>query len=191
MIEGHPKTETEERLLLLIKQDDYSAFDELYNRHWNTLYGLAYNVLRDHEQSKDIVQDIFIWFWEHRAQWNLSSSLGYLLTAVKFKTANFIRANKVKADFFKSASERKIIEFDESVLLEAKELEALIHTITSELPDRCREVFSLSRFQHYSNKEIAAQMGISEKTVEMQITIALRKLRTKLGKGNVFMYFFI
>ncbi|RQO74466.1 RNA polymerase sigma-70 factor [Pedobacter sp. KBW06] len=185
------KSETEESLLLSVKDGDRSAFDELYTRHWTVVYGMAYNILRDHQYSKDIVQDIFVWFWEHRGQWNLTTCRGYLLTAVKFKTANFIRASKIREDFFKSAAQREQMNYDQNLMLEVKELEQFIHTVISDLPDRCRQIFTLSRFKHCSNKEIAAELNISEKTVEMQITIALKKLREKLGNGHVLLYFFI
>lgn len=56
------KAETEEALLQMIKAGEYPAFDELYARHFQTVYAMAYNILRDHEHSMDIVQDIFIWF---------------------------------------------------------------------------------------------------------------------------------
>ncbi|WP_442591496.1 RNA polymerase sigma-70 factor [Pedobacter sp. AW31-3R] len=185
------EVETEENLLLLIKKGDYSAFNKIYSRHWSVLYGMAFNILRDHQHSNDIVQDIFVWFWENRVQWELTSCRGYLLTAVKFKTANFIRANKVREDFFKSAGTRDEPVFDQSLMLEAKELEVLIHNIIADLPGRCKHIFSLSRLQHMSNKEIAAELNISEKTVEMQITIAIKKLKDKLGKNNMLMFLFI
>jgi DNA-directed RNA polymerase specialized sigma24 family protein len=127
------KTESEESLLRLIKEGDYTAFDEIYSRHWSSLYGMAYNILRDHSSSKDIVQDIFIWFWEHRDQWNLTSCKGYLLTAVRFKTANYIRANKAREEFYHCISMKNIVP-DEGLLMEVCQLEALIHKITEELP---------------------------------------------------------
>lgn len=184
------KTESEENLLNLIKEGDYSAFDEIYSRHWSALYGMAYNILRDHSSSKDIVQDIFIWFWEHRDQWNLTSCKGYLLTAVRFKTANYIRANKARQEFYHGISMKNIAPIDEGVLMEVRQLESLIHKITQELPERCRQIFSMSRFEQLSNKEIAEKMNISEKTVEGHITTALKKLKEKLGKGNPILFFF-
>jgi RNA polymerase sigma-70 factor (family 1) len=185
------KTESEEYLLILVKEGNYSAFDELYSRHWSALYGMAYNILRDHSNSKDIVQDIFIWFWEHRNQWNLSSCKGYLLTAVRFKTANYIRANKAREEFYHSISKKYVAPFDEEMLLEVRQLESLIHKITEELPERCREIFSMSRFEQLSNKEIAGKMNISEKTVEGHITTAIKKLKEKLGNGNPLLFFFL
>lgn len=184
------KTEAEEVLLGLVKAGEYAAFDELYNRHWSALYGMAYNILRDHSSAKDIVQDIFTWFWEHREQWNLTSCRGYLLTAVRFKTANYIRANKAREEFYQGMAKLSLQPADESELLEVRQLEEMILNITSELPERCREIFSMSRFEHLSNKEIAQKLDISEKTVEGHITIALKKLREKLGKGNLLLFFF-
>jgi len=183
--------ETEEVLLQLIKQGDYVAFDELYNRYFSLLYSSAYNLLRDHPQSKDIVQDIFVWCWEHRLQWNLTSCKGYLLTAVKFKTANYFRENKVKDEFYKVLAKQKMEVADQSIQMEVMQLNELILNITAELPERCRQAFMMSRFDQLSNKEIAAKLNITEKTVEAHITASLKKLKEKLGKGNMLLYFFI
>jgi len=185
------KTESDEVLLGLIKAGDYSAFRELYDRQFDMLYGAAYNILREHDEAKDIIQDIFVWFWEHREHWNLTSSKGYLLTAVKFKTASYFRQNKSREDFYKRMAVRQPAEFDQSIEFEVRQLKELIERVTSELPERCREIFSLSRFDQLSNKEIAEKLNLSEKTVEAQITIALRKLREKLGRVSFLLYFFI
>ncbi|TKC59142.1 RNA polymerase sigma-70 factor [Pedobacter hiemivivus] len=185
------KTESEEILLQMIKKGDYLAFEELYSRHFQTVYAMAYNILRDPQQSKDIVQDIFVWFWEHREQWNLTSCRGYLLTAVKFKTANYFRENKVKEAFFAGLSKQQMASEDNSVLMEVRQLNDLILSLTTELPERCQEIFRLSRFNQLSNREIAVKLGITEKTVEAHITSALKKLKEKLGKGHIFLYFLI
>lgn len=184
------KAESEEILLQMIKTGDYAAFEELYSRHFQTVYAMAYNILRDHQQSKDIVQDIFVWFWEHRAQWNLTSCRGYLLTAVKFKTANYFRENKVKEAFFVGLAKQQMASVDNSVLMEVQQLNDLILSLTAELPERCQEVFKLSRFDQLTNREIAGKLRITEKTVEAHITLALKKLKEKLGKGHIFFYFF-
>jgi RNA polymerase sigma-70 factor (family 1) len=182
-------THTDQELLALIKADDYAAYTEIYARHADTLYGAAYNILRDREGCKDIIQDIFIWFWQHRAEWQLQSCRGYLLTAVKFKTANYIRDNKVHKGFF---TELEGIDFggeDEQALIEVKELTALIRQLADQLPGKYGEIFRLSRYEQLSNKEIALRLGISEKTVENQMTIALRKLKELLGPHGVFTWF--
>lgn len=175
----------EAQLLGLIKEGDYDAFNEIYNRHSSSLYGAAYNVLRDKEACMDILQDIFAWFWEHRAQWQLTGCKGYLLTAVKFKTANYIRNNKFRNSFFQEIDVLQVAGDDKNSKIEVDQLIAFIKDITNELPLRCREIFELSRYKQLSNKEIASKLNISEKTVENQITIALKKLRGRLGNSYI------
>ncbi|TDQ77959.1 RNA polymerase sigma-70 factor [Sphingobacterium yanglingense] len=189
-MESYP-TYSEERLLQLIKADDYDAFEELYSRYFDLLYGYAYNVIRDKEVAKDIIQDIFTWFWENRQQWQLTSCKGYLLTAVRFKTASYFRSAKVQESFTQNLKNAPVLYPDESLELEVKELQQLIESLIQDLPDRCREIFQLSRFAYQSHKDIAKKLGISEKTVEAQITIALKKLRGSLGKYHYLLFLFL
>lgn len=173
---------SDQQLMELIRNDDHGAFEALYERHWPKLYKSAFNICMDRDICMDICQEIFIWFWEHRLTVNfLNSVQGYLLAAVKYKMIGYIRKGKVKESFLmktKDALESYTIE--ESV--EIKELQHIISQVVNTLPEKCGEIFRLSRNQYMSNKEIAAKLGISEKTVENQITIALRKLRGSLHK---------
>jgi RNA polymerase sigma-70 factor (family 1) len=169
------------QLMILIRQDDHIAFEALYKRHWPRMYQSAFSICHDRETCMDICQEIFIWFWEHRASANIINSVqGYLLAATKYKMISNIRKNKVKADFFtkaKALSETYTIE--ES--MEVKELQAIILEFVNALPEKCGEIFKMSRNEHLSNKEIAGRLGVSEKTVENQMTIALRKLKRSLA----------
>ena len=178
---------SEEELLRKVRNDDYEAFDEIYKRHAHLLIGTAFNITRDKEAAKDIIQDIFTWFWTHRDSCeSITTCKGYLLTAVKFKASNYFRSIKTKTVHY----DRYIAEYDGQIEepsdLEVKELYDFIKTVVSRLPARCKVIFELSRYEHLSNKEIAARLSISEKTVENQLTIALRRLRLRLG-----IYFFI
>ncbi len=172
-------------LLDFMKSGDEAAFDEIYLRHWNTLYNAAYYLLHDEAASMDIVQDVFVWFWEHRDHLVLTTLRGYLLMAVRYKVANYLRHRKVRAAFVAETTMQAQEEGSQDMVLELKELRAVIARFTSELPDRCREVFQMSRHQHLSNREIARQLGVSEKTVENQLTIALKKLRVRLGSMSL------
>lgn len=182
---------TDQELLTLIKTGDYTAFNEIYDRHADALYGSAYNILRDRDGCRDIIQDIFIWFWQNRFQLNINNCRAYLLTAVKFKTANYIRDNKIGKGFFAELSTIDVSGDDEANAIEVRELSDFIKSLADQLPGRYGEIFRLSRYQQLSNKEIALQMGISEKTVENQITIALKKLKEKLGPSSAFLFFFL
>lgn len=184
------KDYTEAELLKLIKGDSYAAFNEIYGRHWNVLFGSAYNILRDKDACMDLIQDIFVWFWENRQTWELTSCKGYLLTAVKFKTANYIRNIKNRELIILQLANINIVHSEEEEL-EVKQLEELIKSIADQLPDRCREIFQLSRYSYLSNKEIANKLQISEKTVENQLTIALKRLRQKLSTGHLALFFFL
>ena len=178
---------TDQELIISMKSGDQAAFDEIYERHWSVLYRSAYNVLREEAGSLDVVQDVFIWFWEHRASLEVSSIKGYLLTAVKYKVANYLRSGKLRASFYEAIPKVDLDSVFPNEVLEVKELRAMISRFTEELPDRCREVFQLSREEYLTNKEIAERLGITEKTVENQINKAIKKLKTNLGKLSVFL----
>lgn len=173
---------SDDELVDLIRVDDHKAFKTLYNRYWPTLYQSAYNVCRDRETCMDICQEVFVWFWEHRGSVHFVATVkGYLLAAVKYKMISHLRKGLVKDKFdlsAKSSSEAYTIE----EAIELKELQSIILHFVNALPPKCAEIFRLSRNEHLSNKEIAHKLAISEKTVENQITIALKKLKGSLGK---------
>jgi RNA polymerase sigma-70 factor (family 1) len=175
-------THSDQLLMELIRQDDRLAFDELYQRHWPKLYLGAFNICRDREICMDICQEVFIWFWEHRQRASIINSVqGYLFAAIKFKIISHIRKGKVKESFFDRI--KKLPDsYNIDDYVELKELQSIISQFTDELPEKCGEIFKLSRNQYMSNKEIAEKLNISEKTVENQITIALRKLKGSLGR---------
>ncbi|MGB3065626.1 RNA polymerase sigma-70 factor [Sphingobacterium thalpophilum] len=169
-------------LLHRLSYDHQDAFDEIYKRYWNELFRSAFNVLKDKDACMDIVQEVFIWLWEHRHQINISSLKPYLHTAVKFKVANHIKKGKIRSSFFEQL---KDIEEPQQLMedsLEVKEMMSFIQQFAHQLPNKSREIFLLSRQQHLSNREIAESLNISVKTVENQMTIVLRKLRSSLAK---------
>lgn len=179
-------------LLLKLSHDDERAFDEIYRRYWNIMFHSAFNILQEREACLDIVQELFIWLWEHRISLNVTSLKPYLMVAVKFKVANYIKRGKVRASFFDKLKQidepYELIEDD----LEVKEMMEIINHFTNQLPNKCREIFLLSRQENLSNKEIAKQLDISVKTVENQMTIALKKLRSSLARiSSFFLLFFL
>ena len=159
--------------------DNQDAFSMLYNRHWADLYKFSFFILRDQAACKDIVQDVFVWVWEHRKGLQIQTPKSYLKTAVKYKIANYIRSGTIRESFFEEVAQ---LNFTASLpgvdeFAELKELNHIIHLSVCNLPVKCREIFRLSREANLSNREIAEQLGISIKTVENQITIALHRIR--------------
>ncbi|WP_036603868.1 RNA polymerase sigma-70 factor [Olivibacter sitiensis] len=179
-------------LLLKLRFDDQNAFEEIYRRYWSDMFHAAYNLLREREACMDIVQELFVWLWEHRNSLNVASLRPYLMAAVKFKVANYIKKGKVRSSFFDQIKEmEEPYELIEDSNMEVKEMMTIINHFTNQLPEKCRDIFILSRHEELSNKEIAERLNISVKTVENQITIALRKLRSSLKRISSFLLFFL
>jgi RNA polymerase sigma-70 factor (ECF subfamily) len=166
-----------DRELLRLCRDDELAFDALYTRHWQQLYQYAYHILRDGAACMDVVQDVFVSLWERRERIEIDSPGAYLRAAVKFRIANYIRAGKVREDFWNKASlpeEGNPVEEG----LDLKELQAIVRQVVLDLPERCGEIYRLSRQEHLTNQQIADRLGISVKAVERQMSIALRRIRS-------------
>jgi RNA polymerase sigma-70 factor (family 1) len=178
----------DQELVRLIANNDEEAFGLLYKRHWFDLYQSAFYLLKDNDASKDIVQDVFLWFWENRSTLYISNVKAYLKTAVRFKAANIIRSGNIRQSFFDDfvAIPAHSCAASCSEIIELKELQQIIQEEISELPEKCREVYLLSREQGLRNQDIAEGLGISIKTVEAQMTIAIKRLRTRIGFRYIF-----
>ena len=169
---------SDSQLISLLTQDDQNAFDALYTRHWASLYQSAFYLLRDRQACSDIVQDIFTWLWEHRQQLQIQTVTSYLKAAVKFKVANYIRSGRIRSNFFEDLAHVPVTGIDSAGdLAEINELQGIIRQAVNRLPGKCREIFRLSREEHLSNQQIADRLAISIKTVEAQMTIALKRIR--------------
>lgn len=170
---------TDKDLLEKLANDDQQAFSEIYFRHWEYMYKSAYAIFKDPNTSKDIVQDIFIWLWEHRSKVKIQILKPYLKTAVKFKVANYIRKGNIRQSFFDQMAEFSsgLSTPSDEELVELKQLKEIIQQAIGDLPSKCQEIFRLSREGYLSNQEIADKLSISIKTVENQMTTAIRRVR--------------
>lgn len=179
---GNYDAYSDEQLLVPLASGDVAAFEELYHRHWQSMYRFAWNILKEEAAATDLVQDVFLWLWTHRATANISHVKAYLHGAIKFKAANYIRSGKVRDSFFEEVRLKHAEPTSDSIEeeLEIRELKAIIAHAVNQLPDKCREIFILSRDHGLSHREIAAQLGLSVKTVENQVGIALKKIRTSI-----------
>lgn len=167
----------------LLKNGDELAFTEIYDRYKGPLYVHAFNLLRDREEAKDILQQIFAVLWTGRNDFVLKSHLsGYLYTAVRNKIFKLIAHKEVASKYISSLAEFGAKgECVTDHLVRENQLLAIIEKEIAELPEKMREVFELSRKTGLSHKEIALRLNISEKTVRNQVNNALKILRVKLG----------
>jgi RNA polymerase sigma-70 factor (ECF subfamily) len=162
--------------------EDIAVFIEIYNRYHAQLYTAACKRCSSTEIAEEIVQDLFINLWRNRATIKINSSLsGYLFTSIRNLILNQIQKEAVRKNTYESL----ILEnsdYDNSTeeIVIANDLNHYFNIIQGSLPDKCRSVFELSRKHHKSNKQIAHELGISEKTVENHITRALKYLRLSL-----------
>jgi RNA polymerase sigma-70 factor (ECF subfamily) len=163
-------------LISRLRTGDKAFFSYLYNLYWEEMYTAAFYVLQDKEVCMDVVQDVFLWLWEHRQTVQIESPKAYLKAAVKFKIANYIRNGKVKDKVIDNLCRQQQAPVTTDTL-ELKELSRMVQQVVLELPEKCREIYLLSRQEQLSNKEIAEKLGLSVKTVENQMSIALRRIR--------------
>lgn len=177
-------TFTDERLLELIQNEDNRvAFEEIYHRYWQLLVDTAYRRLKSIEAAEEITQDIFVSLFLKRKSVEIKITLaGYLKTAVKYKVLNYIRTQQVQYNFETQMKNELRFEYvTPHHTLQAKELSQKIKESTAALPEKCREVFMLSRFEKLPNKAIALRLGISVSTVEKHISKAMRIMNEHFG----------
>ena len=170
---------TEAQLLEMLKDSDSEAFTEIYHRYAEQLYRFAFKILEQENECENVVQDVFVWLWENRTRVQITALKYYLLSAVKYKMIRTIQKSKRRAEILAQVPVEGPAYYDNA--LELEQLKAVIRHFTQRLPPRARQIFELSRNEYLSNREIAVKLNITEKTVENQITIVLRKLRRSLG----------
>lgn len=157
---------------------DNRSFEKLFREHFPALMAFARRFLPDEDDAREVVHRVFINLWEKRNDLDLSVSLrSYLFTSVQNRSLNVIRDRK---KFTAEEVPEMAGEWDVSTQIESMELEEKVREAIAALPEKCREVFEMSRFEGLKYAEIAQQLGISVKTVENQMTKALKILREKL-----------
>lgn len=176
-------------LISFLVKGNHAAYEEIYNRYNSLLYIHAYKKLRNREQAKDIVQDVFVILWtKHKELIDISNMAGFLYTCIYHKILNLITHQKIDEKHISQLTGYlKSENCNTDYLVRERQLQDIIAREIAELPSKMREIFELSRFHHFSHKQIAEQLQVSEETVKKQVKNALRILRTKLG---FFVYLF-
>ena len=161
-----------------LKEQPEIALKVLYDEFYDYICIVVYKMVGDRTLSEDITQEVFVEVWKRRDSLVVNISLrGYLRRIAVNKTLNHIRAQKM--NFEEEDTMMQVPSSENSVqkILEAQDLEKVINDSIDSLPERCRVVFGLSRFEELSYREIATELSISVKTVENQISKALKLLR--------------
>jgi RNA polymerase sigma-70 factor (ECF subfamily) len=173
----------DEVLFSLMKLEEAGAFREIYERYFDGLYIHAWRKLQHKEEARDVVQEIFATLWDKRDRISLNSSLAaYLYTSVRNRILNIMSHKQVESAYVQSLQnfiEDSICQTDH--LVRGNQLHSMIEKEMAALPSGMQKIFELSRREHLSHREIAAQLNISEETVKKQVNNALRILRSKLS----------
>jgi RNA polymerase sigma-19 factor, ECF subfamily len=158
-----------------------TAFAALFRAHYAELVQYADGILRDGAAAEDMVQDVMLALWRRREQLAVETSVrAYLLRAVRNRALNAIRHNKVAGRIALESARPNTTPADDGNLVE-QEIHAAFRSAVDSLPDRCREVFELSRVHGLTYNEIASTLELSIKTVEAHMGKALRMIRARLA----------
>lgn len=176
---------TNEELFIVGKmmEGDIDSFKYFFDKYYNDLCNFVHIYLHDQVLAEEVVQDIFVYFWENRQKLQISSSVkAFLYSASKYKSLNMLRDthNQKKIVERIGKTEQSHTQEQPASYIDTEEFRKILDAAIDQLSPKCREIFLLSKRQELSNREIAEQLGISVKTVENQMTIALKKLREYL-----------
>lgn len=172
----------ERELLARVRGGDSTAFDAIFRANYALLVRVAESMLHERATAEEIAQDVMLELWRRREQLDVTESVrGYMLQATRNRALNHLRHRAIER-----RSEPHLAETAARVPLadaatREGELEAAIRSAVADLPERCRAVFELSRVEGLKYTEIAERLGISVKTVEVQMGKALRVLRARLA----------
>ena len=176
----HNPLASDSELWLAVSNDDEHAFAMLFERYWVRLYKTAFRYLKDRENSEEALHDVFLSIWNRRHQLEIDSIPNFLLTAIRYQVYNRMRAAKPPVTLISNDLEMDYLPDHNQgdYRIKNEELLSELSEHLEKLPKRCQEIFYMSRMENLSNQEIAVRLGISKRTVENQITAALKHLRS-------------
>src|ERR1700691_2427606 len=163
----------------IARNEDHGAYKELFTSLYSHLLHFAFTIVKTKQPAEELVSDVFIKIWQKRKDLDKIENLRvYLYIATKNAALNHIEKQKriTTDNIDKFADQFKSIYFDAEQLLITADMVALINKAIASLPTRCKLIFKLIKEDNLKYKEVAQILSISEKTVESQLAIAIRKI---------------
>ena len=168
-------------LLARLRAGETSAFDAIFRANYGLLVRVAEAMLRERATAEEIAQDVMLELWRRRDGLDVTESVrGYLLQATRNRALNHLRHLAIERRTEPQLIEGAAKSPSTDAGAREAEIEVALQSAIGELPDRCRQIFELSRFEGLKYAEIASRLGISVKTIEVQMGKALRILRVRL-----------
>ncbi|MFB2120713.1 RNA polymerase sigma-70 factor [Parapedobacter sp. 2B3] len=173
--------ETDAELLSRIGKDDQAAFEELYRRYWRRCYMQVVRRSGDETLAEDITQNVFLSLWEKRKSLRIEQVGAYLFSAVRFRFITYLKAQLHEETYaLHLLRNGRDSQNPVETSMRIKELNDAIDKGVAMMPPKTKTIYTLSRSEHYSVKEIANKLNLSEKAVEYHITQSLKALRIAL-----------
>lgn len=172
----------EKDLIVRLKYGDQTAFELLFHFYYPGLVMFSTQFTADRNEAEEIVQDFFVRFWQRHDQISLTDSLkSFFFLSVKNSSLNFLKHKKVEEKYIRKMTEMadRHLAYDPDLYVDS-ELQEKVKQAIDLLPEKCREVFMMSRLRGMRNDDIATELNISKRTVETQISKALKVLRVEL-----------
>lgn len=169
-------------LVLKIQEDNYEAFEALYTRYNKKIYSFSYQYLKNHSQTEELLQSVFVSLWDHRKSLNESLPVSsYIYRCASNKIYDYLRQKYAHNKYVEHQKINAVNEENNTINdIYFNDLKESIDSIVDTLPPRQKNIFFLSRYRYLNNKEIAKQLNISVRTVETQIYKVIKTIRKKL-----------
>jgi len=185
---GAGLSDSEKDIIKNIQKGNPKGFKTLMRKYFRELANLAFHYVKSSQTAKDVVQDVFANIWENRDSWQPNQSIKmYLYQSVKNEALKNIRDRKTESKYIKAYNDERESwkVFPQVNNEEGSQFKQAVNRAIEELPDRARMAYKLHRRDGLTYKEIASVMEISHKTVESQISRALKILRNKLSSSDI------
>lgn len=177
---------------MLPPDEPIQDFDELFRTYYPTAVLFAQKLVKEPNAAKDIAQQVFTKIYEKRKEIKIETSFkAYLFRAIRNTAFTYLKKAKMHSRHSEAAFSLKETATQDNDPLEYEELANKINELIAALPPRCQLIFKMNRFEGKKNKAIAEELGLSIRTVEAQISYALKTLRNKLPKELLVLLLFL
>ena len=173
---------SEKDLIVRLKCGDQTAFELLFHYYYPGLVVYSSQFIADQDEAEEIVQEFFVRFWQKHQLLNVCDSLkNYFFSSVRNCSLNFLKHKKIEEKYLKELVDlsRHHLVYEPDLYI-ISELQEKIKNGIDRLPEQCRKIFIMSRIRGLKNEEIASELSLSKRTVETQISKALKVLRIEL-----------
>jgi RNA polymerase sigma-70 factor (ECF subfamily) len=176
-------TPTDQQLVAQLREGNATAYTQLFDRFQPLLYVYARKIIKDKDEAADVVQEVFLYLWDKRNNIEFDGPiLSYLYSAVRYKFFNLLDKKKVRQDYAESL--KKFMQEGSPQtdhLLREREMMRTIEEQIGLLPPKLKLIYELSRKANMTTAQIAELTGVAEKTVQNQVSLAIKQLKMKLG----------